>query len=99
MEQVIYDGDGQLLTGSLMDYAVPRATDIPYLDLHVTETATSMNALAAKGVGEAGTIGAPAAILNAVLDALTPLGIEHLDMPLTPCKIWSAIRAAEEKGP
>jgi carbon-monoxide dehydrogenase large subunit len=97
LEQVVYDANGQLLTGSLMDYAVPRADDMPALDLHVSETPTAMNAIAAKGIGEAGTIGAPAAILNAVLDALRPMGVEHLDMPLTPCKIWTAMRAAEGK--
>ncbi len=96
MEQMVYE-DGQLLTGSFMDYAMPRAADMPVLDIHKTESPSPMNALGAKGVGEAGTIGAPAAILNAVLDALAPLGVEHLDMPLTPCKIWSAMRAAEEK--
>ncbi|MEX3016074.1 xanthine dehydrogenase family protein molybdopterin-binding subunit [Gymnodinialimonas hymeniacidonis] len=95
MEQVVY-ADGQLLSGSLMDYALPRATDIPELKLHKTETPTAMNALGAKGVGEAGTIGAPAAILNAVLDALAPMGVAHLDMPLTPCKIWTAMRAVKE---
>ncbi|MEJ6387973.1 xanthine dehydrogenase family protein molybdopterin-binding subunit [Gymnodinialimonas ulvae] len=99
MEQVVYDADGQLLTGSLMDYALPRATDVPSIEIFAQETPTPMNALGVKGVGEAGTIGAPAAILNAVLDALGPLGVTHLDMPLTPCKIWTAIRDAEEKTP
>jgi len=97
MEAVVYDDDGQLLTGSLMDYALPRAADMPPVDIHATQHPSPLNALGVKGVGEAGTIGAPAAILNAVLDALSPLGVRDLDMPLTPCKIWSAIRAAEEE--
>ncbi|MEO0717002.1 MAG: molybdopterin cofactor-binding domain-containing protein, partial [Planctomycetota bacterium] len=91
MEQVIYE-DGQLLSGSLMDYALPRAADMPDLQIEKTESPTSMNALGAKGVGEAGTIGAPAAILNAVLDALAPadpsdpapyedLYVDYLDLP------------------
>lgn len=93
-EAIRYDGDGQLLTGSLMDYALPRAADLPPLSIHKTETPSPMNALGAKGVGEAGTIGAPAAILNAALDALAPLGVRHLDMPLTPDRIWQAITDA-----
>lgn len=97
MEAVVYDDAGQLLTGSLMDYALPRATDMPALSIHSTEHPTPLNALGVKGVGEAGTIGAPAAILNAVHDAVAPLGVTQLDMPLTPCKIWSAIRAAQKE--
>ncbi|RLJ59511.1 carbon-monoxide dehydrogenase large subunit [Litoreibacter meonggei] len=99
MEQVVYDEDGQLLTGSFMDYTMPRAADIPALGIHTTETPSPLNALGAKGVGEAGTIGAPPAILNAVLDALSPLGIEDMDMPLTPSKLWHAIAAAEQEPP
>jgi len=97
MEGVIYDGDGQLLTGSFMDYAMPRAADMPDLDIHTTRTPSPLNALGAKGVGEAGTIGAPAAILNAALDALAPLGVEDMDMPLTPSKLWLAIATAEQE--
>ena len=95
LESVHYDGDGQLLTGSLMDYALPRAVDMPGLDIHKTEHPSPMNAIGAKGVGEAGTIGAPAAILNAVMDALAPEGVEDLDMPLTTCKIWTALKEAQ----
>lgn len=98
MENVVYDDDGQLLTGSLMDYALPRATDMPPLAICGSEHPTSLNALGVKGVGEAGTIGAPAAILSAVLDALAPVGVTDLDMPLTACKIWSAIQAAEKEA-
>ncbi|TLP59399.1 xanthine dehydrogenase family protein molybdopterin-binding subunit [Parasedimentitalea maritima] len=96
MEQVIYDEDGQLLTGSFMDYALPRAGDMPLLSQHTFQTPSPMNALGAKGVGEAGTIGAPAAILNAAIDALCPLGVEDLQMPLTSQTLWRAIQAAEE---
>ncbi|SFR40567.1 xanthine dehydrogenase family protein molybdopterin-binding subunit [Litoreibacter janthinus] len=97
LEQVIYDEDGQLVTGSFMDYAMPRAVDLPPLDIHTAQTPSPLNALGAKGVGEAGTIGAPPAILNAVLDALAPLGIEDMDMPLTPSKLWQAITSAEQE--
>jgi carbon-monoxide dehydrogenase large subunit len=94
MERIVYDGDGQLLTGSLMDYAVPRAADMPAIEFERVVTPSPMNPLGAKGVGEAGTIGAPPAILSAVLDALQPLGVRHIDMPLTSERIWRAIRDA-----
>ncbi len=97
MEHIVYDEDGQLLTGSLMDYALPRADDMPEIGLRSLETPSPFNLLGAKGVGEAGTIGAPPAIMNAVLDALGPLGVEHLAMPLTSERVWRAMRAAEEK--
>ncbi|MTI17733.1 xanthine dehydrogenase family protein molybdopterin-binding subunit [Rhodobacteraceae bacterium RKSG542] len=96
MESIVYDEDGQLLTGSFMDYAMPRAADIPTIDIHKFETPSPMNALGAKGVGEAGTIGAPAAILNAAVDALRPLGVTDLTMPLTSQSLWRAIRSAEQ---
>ena len=96
MEQIIYDEDGQLMTGSLMDYALPRASDMPPITFDRLETPTDHNLLGARGVGEAGTIGAPAAILNAALDALSPLGVTDLDMPLTSETIWQAIKAATE---
>ncbi|MDG1470902.1 MAG: xanthine dehydrogenase family protein molybdopterin-binding subunit [Ascidiaceihabitans sp.] len=98
MEQIIYDEDGQLLTGSFMDYAMPRATDVPPLEVHSFETPSPMNMLGAKGVGEAGTIGAPAAILNAALDALAPLGVTDLQMPLTSHRVWCAMQS-RQKGP
>jgi carbon-monoxide dehydrogenase large subunit len=91
MEQIVYDDEGQLLTGSLMDYAIPRAEDVPGFRLETIETPSPINALGAKGVGEAGCIGAPAAIANAVVDALSPYGIPHMDMPLTSAKIWAAL--------
>ncbi|MEW6131072.1 MAG: glyceraldehyde dehydrogenase subunit alpha [Acidobacteriota bacterium] len=87
-EEVVYDENGQLLTGTLMDYALPKAAMIPRLELDKTETPTPVNPLGAKGVGEAGTIGATPAIVGAVVDALSPFGVRHLDMPLKPEKIW-----------
>jgi aerobic carbon-monoxide dehydrogenase large subunit len=96
LEGLRYDANGQLLTGSLMDYAVPRASDVPEVALISRPTRSCNNKLGAKGVGEAGCIGVPAAIANAILDALAPLGVGRLDMPMTPAKIWRAIREAEK---
>ena len=95
MEKTVYDENGQLLTGEFMDYAIPRATDIPDFVLGSTETPSPSNPLGVKGVGEAGTIGATPAIANAVVDALSPFGIRHLDLPFTPERVW---RAIQEKG-
>lgn len=92
-EEVVYDDNGQLITGSLMDYALPRAGDLPRFDLARTETPTPVNPLGAKGVGEAGTIGSTPAVVNAVVDALAPFGVTHIDMPLKPEKIWRLCRA------
>lgn len=97
IEHVEYDSDGQLLTGSFMDYAMPRAADMAPTVLKNFQTPSPTNILGAKGVGEAGTIGAPAAILNAAIDALSPLGVTDLNMPLTSETIWRAIRAAEQE--
>ncbi len=94
-EQMRFGEDGQVLTGSLIDYAIPRASDMPPLVLGETVTPNPFNPLGVKGVGEAGTNGAPPAVANAVMDALAPLGIEHIDMPYTPPKLWEAIRRAE----
>lgn len=94
LEEVHFDADGQLLTGSFMDYAMPRATDLPPIDLQSRQSASPMNLLGAKGVGEAGTIAAPAALLNAAIDALRPVGVTDLTMPLTPCKVWQAMQTA-----
>ena len=91
-EQTVYDENGQLLTGELMDYAMPRASDIPEYVLGSTVTPSPVNPLGVKGVGEAGTIGATPAIANAVLDALEPLGVTHLDLPMTPERVWQAIK-------
>jgi carbon-monoxide dehydrogenase large subunit len=94
MEQVVYDGEGQLLTGSLMDYAVPRADDMPPIELHSLHTPSPLNPLGAKGVGEAGCIGVPAAIMNAARDALSPLGEVDLQLPLRAEQLWHALQAA-----
>jgi carbon-monoxide dehydrogenase large subunit len=96
MERLVFDEDGQLLTGSFMDYALPRAADMPPVEVYSRQTASPLNLLGAKGVGEAGTIGAPAAILNAALDALGPVGVRDLTMPLTPSRVWAAIRNANQ---
>jgi carbon-monoxide dehydrogenase large subunit len=100
LEQTVYDEDGQLLTGEFMDYAIPRAADIPDYLMGSTVTPSTSNPLGIKGVGEAGTIGATPALANAVLDALHPLGVEHLDLPLTREKIWRAIQhpARDDRG-
>ncbi len=95
LEHTVYELDsGQLLSGSLTDYAVPRADDLPPLDLTLAELPTAANPLGVKGSGQAGCIAAPQTIINAIVDALSPLGIDHLDMPATPEGVWRAIRAA-----
>jgi aerobic carbon-monoxide dehydrogenase large subunit len=94
-EEVVYDDDGQLLTGTLSDYALPTAHILPMFDLDRTVTTTDRNPLGVKGVGEAGTIGSTPTLRNAVLDALTPLGITDLDMPATSNRIWKLIHGAQ----
>ena len=94
-EQIVHDRDtGQMLTASFMDYQMPRADDLPNFQVATREVPTKVNPLGAKGVGEAGTVGALAAAMNAVNDALAPLGIRHFDMPATPGRVWEAIQAA-----
>ena len=93
-EDLVYDAGGQLLAGSFMDYAMPRADDMPFFEVDSHEVVTLVNPLGAKGVGEAGTVGALPALVNAVNDALAPLGVRHLDMPMTPERVWHAIQAA-----
>jgi carbon-monoxide dehydrogenase large subunit len=93
MEAITFDVDGHLLTGTLMDYAIPRADEVPVAEILHVHTASPYNPLGAKGLGEAGTIGLPPAVVNAVVDALAPLGVRHLDMPLTPARIWARITA------
>ena len=96
LETCVYDEDGQLLTGSYMDYAMPRADDLPsYTVDHSCQTPCTHNPLGVKGCGEAGAIGSPPALVNAVVDALCDLGVKHIDMPLTPARVWSAIQAAK----
>jgi carbon-monoxide dehydrogenase large subunit len=95
LEQCVYDREtGQLLTGSLMDYALPRADDVPSFKVGTKVTPCTHNPLGAKGCGEAGAIGAPAALMNAVMDALAPVGVKHLDMPASPHRVWNALRHA-----
>jgi carbon-monoxide dehydrogenase large subunit len=90
-ERTVYDENGQLLTGEFMDYPIARARDIPDYEMDSTVTPSPSNPMGIKGCGEAGTIGATPAIANAVMDALAPLGVKHLDLPLTPEKIWRAV--------
>jgi carbon-monoxide dehydrogenase large subunit len=91
LEAIVYDGDGQLLTSTLMDYAIPRAEDIPALTIEKMHTPSPRNPLGAKGLGEAGCIAIPPALVNAAVDALAPHGITHLDMPLHPERLWAAL--------
>jgi len=93
MEEAVYDEEtGQLLSGTLMDYALPRAGDLPSFAIETIDTPSPNNFMGLKGVGELPTNGAPAAVANAILDALRPLGVRHLDMPLTAAKIWQALK-------
>jgi carbon-monoxide dehydrogenase large subunit len=94
-EGAVYDENAQLLSGSLMDYAVPKASFLPKIELGSTETPSPTNPLGVKGVGETGTIASTPAVVNAVIDALSPFGIKHLDMPLTPEKVWRAMQSAK----
>ena len=99
MEEVVYDDtSGQLLTGSFMDYTMPRADNFPSFDVVGHEVPSTNNPFGFKGAGEAGTVGALPAVMNAVCDALKPLGIRHFDMPATSHRIWQAIQAADPKG-
>ena len=91
-EHAVYDDDGQLVTGEFMDYAIPRASRIPWIESSHTETPSPVNPLGVKGVGEAGTIGCSPAVVNSVVDALSPMGVRHIDMPLTPEKIWRLVQ-------
>ncbi len=98
-EEAVYDEQsGQLLSGTLMDYALPKADVLPHFELAGTVTPSPHNPLGVKGIGEAGTIGATPCVVNAVVDALAPFGIRHLDMPLKPEKIWRAVKAAQAKA-
>ncbi|HEX6617306.1 MAG TPA: molybdopterin cofactor-binding domain-containing protein [Gemmatimonadales bacterium] len=97
-EIALYDDDGQLITGTMMDYAVPKASQMPKLELDHTVTPSPVNPLGIKGCGEAGTIASAACLVNAVCDALAPFGIVHIDKPLTPARVWAAIQAARAGG-
>ena len=96
VENTLYDNDGQLLTASFMDYAMPRADDFCYFKVKANSVPTQTNPLGVKGAGEAGTVGAMPAVMNAIMNALSPLGIENLDMPATPQRVWEAIRNANK---
>jgi aerobic carbon-monoxide dehydrogenase large subunit len=96
MERTVYDADGQLLTGSYMDYAVPRAPDVPNFTFVSHPVPARTNILGAKGCGEAGCAGSLPAVMNAVVDALSAYGLRHIDMPATPHRIWQAIDATAD---
>lgn len=100
LEEARYDSDsGQLLSATFMDYAMPRAADLPWFELSMVELPTTANPLGVKGSGQAGCIGAPQTVIHAILDALRPLGVRHIEMPATPARIWLAIQAARAEGP
>jgi carbon-monoxide dehydrogenase large subunit len=95
-EQVAYDGQGgQMLSASFLDYAMPRADNLPDFAVTYNELLCKTNPLGVKGAGEAGTVGAPPAVINAILDALKPLGVSHIDMPATPERVWRAIQSRQ----
>ncbi|HYB56756.1 MAG TPA: molybdopterin cofactor-binding domain-containing protein, partial [Alphaproteobacteria bacterium] len=99
LEACVYDAEsGQLVTGSLMDYCMPRADDVPAIESRYNIVPCRSNPLGVKGAGEAGAIGAPPAVINALVDALAEYGIEHIDMPATPERIWKAIQGARAAG-
>jgi carbon-monoxide dehydrogenase large subunit len=92
---VHYDAEGQLVTGTFVDYAIPTAAEIPMFETDRTVTPSPVNSMGVKGVGEAGTIAASAAVTNAVIDAIRPLGVTYMNMPLSPMRVWEAIHTAE----
>ena len=98
LEHCEYDSEGQLVTGSYMNYTMPRAGDLPNFNINHNTTHCTHNPLGVKGVGEVGSIGVPPAVINAVVDALTPLGVTHIDMPATSERVWQAIQAAQAQG-
>jgi carbon-monoxide dehydrogenase large subunit len=100
IEQQVYDrGSGQLLSGSFMDYAMPRADLMPEIDTTLEEVPCQTNPLGVKGIGESGTIGAPPTVINAIIDALRSLGVTAIDMPATPSRVWEAIESARRPAP
>jgi carbon-monoxide dehydrogenase large subunit len=92
-EEILFDDDGQPITSTLADYRMPSAADLTWFETYNTETPTPMNALGAKGIGESATVGATPAVQNAVVDALRPFGVRHVDLPCTPEKVWRAIHS------
>jgi carbon-monoxide dehydrogenase large subunit len=94
-EQCVYDpATGQLVSGSLLEYAIPRAADLPAFSVTSRDVPSPTNPLGVKGAGEGGTVGAPGAVIHAILDALAPLGVTHIDMPATAARVWQAIQRA-----
>ena len=98
MEHTVYDEDGQLLTATFMDYAMPRAADLPFIRFETEPVPSTANPMGMKGCGEAGTVGAMAAATNAVQDALWDRGVRQVDMPLTPMRVWEYLQDAETTG-
>ncbi len=96
-EEFAYDADGTPLTSTLADYLIPSAAELPSYETAHTETPTPLNPLGAKGIGESGTIGSTPAVQNAVVDAVAHLGVRHIDMPLTPERVWRAIQEARRR--
>jgi carbon-monoxide dehydrogenase large subunit len=100
LERCVYDASsGQLLSGSFLDYTIPRADDLPSISVTSRDVPSPTNALGVKGAGEGGTVGAPGAVIHAILDALAPLGVADLDMPATPERVWRAIQDARRMQP
>src|SRR5207302_9338170 len=97
-ERIHYDEDGQLVTGTFVDYCLPSAAELPSFETDRTVTPSPVNSLGSKGVGEAGTIAASAAVTNAVIDALRPLGVHYINMPLSPMRVWHEISEAQKGG-
>jgi carbon-monoxide dehydrogenase large subunit len=97
LERTVYDDEGQLLSGSYLDYAMPHATDTPDIDVVSHPVLAKTNPLGVKGCGEAGCAGGLASVMNAVVDALSVYGIKHIDMPATPERVWQAIRGARKQ--
>lgn len=97
-EEAIYDDNAQLVTGSMLDYALPRADRLPLIEVISTVTPSPHHPLGVKGIGEAGTIASTVTVYNAVLDALRPLGVTHIDMPFTPERVWRAIQNASQSS-
>jgi carbon-monoxide dehydrogenase large subunit len=98
MQEISFDSDGNCLSGSFMDYLLPTAVECPSFELAETVTPSPHHPIGAKGIGESATVGSPAAVVNAVIDALRPLGVTHIDMPMTPANVWLAIEAARTRG-
>jgi aerobic carbon-monoxide dehydrogenase large subunit len=91
-EHAVYDDSGQLLSGSFMDYGMPRADGVPAMQVSTVEVACKNNPMGVKGCGEAGSVASPAAVINAIIDALADLGVRHIDMPATPQAVWRLIQ-------